>query len=218
MTDDIDHLALADDELDELLARSAPSVSTGSNEVQRELSVLVRATAAAAQVRPAARRTSATRGLAVGAGAVAVLFGGVTAAAATPFAPTWLAWANWTPDKAVVDSPNCAVLGLKVVPAGVGPSDSGVVVARQYLATLDVADVDYTDELDEQRASVVTGDGVAPGTTAADLNTDAELEQRALTKAIAEMVFGEVERQGFDSRNVSIEGRAEGCDRDQQSR
>lgn len=213
MTDDLDQPGLADSQLDKLLARSAPPVSTASPQVRHDVRLLVQAAAVGSQ--PASRRhRRTTRRLALGVGATAMTFVGVTAAAASPSAPGWLAWADWTPDATVADTPGrCAMLGLKVVPDGAGADDPGVVAARQYLAGLDLDDVDYADELVEQRAVVMTeGEGVPTGATAGELYSDAELEYRAYTDAINRMVYAEVERRGLDTSHVSIEGRANGCD------
>ena len=205
-----------DPQLDLLLARSAPPVSTASPQVQQEVRALVRATAAAAApagatVATPGRRQRAGRRLALGAGAVVVAFAGVSAAAASPSAPGWLAWADWTPDATVMNTPGeCALLGLKVVPNGARADDPAVVAAGDYLAGLDLEDVDYSRELVEQRESVVT---LEDGTEVLgeDFHSDAHLEFFAYTAAINRMIYDEVERQGLDEQHVSIEGRGDGC-------
>ncbi len=145
-----------DSDLDALLARSAPAVSTAAPQVQREVGALVRAVTAVSAPSRTSRRRSARR-LAVGAGAVAVALAGVSTAAASPSAPTWLAWADWGPERMVAEPPgSCALWGLKVVPYGAPEDDPAVVAAREYLADLDLIDVDIADELVEHRSSLVS--------------------------------------------------------------
>jgi hypothetical protein len=202
-----------DSDLDALLARSAPAVSTAAPQVQREVGALVRAVTAVSAPSRTSRRRSARR-LAVGAGAVAVALAGVSTAAASPSAPTWLAWADWGPERMVAEPPgSCALWGLKVVPYGAPEDDPAVVAAREYLADLDLIDVDIADELVEHRSSLVSHvDGVPTRTTAGDLFTDAQLEYTAYNAVITKMIFREVERQGLDPGRMSIESRADGCD------
>jgi len=201
-------------ELDRLLGRSAPPVTTTSPQVQQELSTLVRAAASSHpvdQVRP--RRTA--RRLVVGAGVAAVAFAGVSTAAASPSAPAWLAWADWTPDATVVEPPGtCDRLGIKIVPYGATFDDPGVVAASRYLAGLQLDDVDYSQELIEQQQRLITLEDGVTQVRGEDFHSDADLEYFAYTSAIDQMVFDEIARQGLDGSHVSIEGRAEGCAQD----
>ena len=215
MTDRRGHADRGDSQLDLLLARSAPPVSTTSPPVQQEVRALVRATAASAVTPGGAtasgpgRRQRAGRRLALGAGAVAVAFAGVSAAAASPSAPGWLAWADWNPDATVVGGPGeCDLMGIKVVPEGAGVDDPGVVAARQYLAGLELEDVDYAAELVEQERSVVT---LEDGTEVLgeDHHSDEMLRYFAFTSAIDQMVRDEVHRQGLDDQHVALEGRGD---------
>ena len=202
-----------DSELDELLARSAPPVSTPTAQVRRELGALVRATAAGAPAADGRRHRRTGRRLVVGAGAAVVAFAGVTAAAASPSAPAWLAWADWTPDATVAEPPGmCSTLGLKVVPDGATFDDPGVVAASRYLAGLQLDDVDYSEELVEQRQQVVTLEDGVTQVSGEEAHTDAELEHFAYWAAVTQMVYDEVERQGLDASHVSIEGHGDGCD------
>lgn len=199
-----------DREVDELLARSAPPVIT-SPQVHRELSALVRAAATSPSVVQGRDRRTGRR-LAVGAGAAAVVFAGVSVAAASPSAPAWIAWADWTPDATVSEPPGmCDTLGLKVVPDRAGPDDPGVVAATRYLTGLRLDDVDYSEELVEQRQMLVTLEDGVTQVLGEDFRSDAELEYHAFYSAVTEMVFDEVRRQGLDASHVSIEGRADGC-------
>ena len=199
-----------DQQVDELLARSAPPVSTTSPEVQHQVRLLVRATADSTPDQQVRRRRAGRR-VVVGAGAAVVAFAGVSAAAASPSAPAWIAWADWTPDATVVQPPGCDLLGLQVVPDGAGPDDPGVVAASRYLATLYLRDVDYSQELVEQQESVVT---LEDGTQLRgdEFRSADQLEYWAYWSAVTRMVHDEVERQGLDAGHVSIEGRADGCE------
>ena len=86
--------------------------------------------------------------------------------------------------------------------------------ARDYLAGLDLEDVDYAEELVEQRESVVT---LQDGTEVLgrDFYSDERLEHFAYTSAVNQMVYDEVERQGLSDQHVSIEGRGDGCSLDE---
>ena len=200
-----------DHEIDQLLARSAPPVSTSSPQVQRELSALVRSTATSASIVPSRHRRPGRR-LVVGASAAAVAFAGVSTAAASPSAPAWIAWADWGSDSTVIDPPGmCSTLGLRVVPDGAGPDDPGVLAAARYLARLEPDDVDYSEELVEQRQSIVTLEDGVTQVRGEEFRSDAELEYWAYYSAVTQMVYDEVEQQGLDASHVSIEGRSDGC-------
>ena len=140
-------------------------------------------------------------------------FAGVSVAAASPSAPAWLAWADFTPDATVADTPGeCALLAIMVVPDGASADDPGVVAAREYLADLDLKDVDYTDELAAERNNpVVNPDGTPTGLTRSDVQSDSQLEFFAYHSAIIQMVTDEVERQGIDTSHLSFESAADGC-------
>lgn len=194
-------MTLDDRSLDELLARSAPAVPTTEN-VDREIADLVHSTA-----RPAPRRL--VRRLATG-GAVAVLaMAGVGAAAASPWAPDWLTW-----DRVIAETPGqCALLSQRVVPApGHTTDDPAVLAGREYLATVDLDDLDYSRQLEAQRTMTVTSGelGTYLG-RGEDVYTAEHLEYQAWTQAISEAVFAEVARQGFDATSIAIHGQSTGC-------
>lgn len=197
-------------DLDALLNRSAPPISAGSPEVRDELSHLVLASRAGAGATRTAGRWSARR-VAIGSGAAALALVGVTAAAASPLVPEWMG--DFVPDVLVSDGAgSCELQGLAAMPEGTTADDPAVIVARDYLTGLDMADVDYSDELAEQRDTPVSGeDGSASGETAEDVYSEQALRSGAFVSAVSQMVWDEVERQGLDSQLVSIESRGTGC-------
>lgn len=206
----------ADDveDLDVLLARSAPVTTAATAPVREQVHQLVETSAAGSHPAAGASRWGRGRRVAAGAGVAALALTGVTAAAAaSPGAPEWLAWADWRADRSIADGPgHCALHEMRVVPEGTTPEDPAVVAARDYLVGLDLADVDYTDELAEAKAMTVNGVGVEPGgQTGEDFFTAEYLEYSAYSNAIAAMVSAEVERRGLDSQVIAIEGRGTGC-------
>lgn len=209
--DEDDTTLSADKDLDSLLNCSAPQVSTGSPAVRAEVHRMVRASAAEPRQAQYGGHGRSRRRVAVGAGAAAFALMGVTAAAASPVAPAWMT--DWIPDATVTNGvAGCGARGLRVMPEGTSKDDPAVVAAREYLAGLDVDDVDFSDELAAERATPMTGeDGTPTGKTAGDLYTEEELEAGAYVSAVSQMVWDEVHRQGFESEHVSIESRGEEC-------
>lgn len=204
------------EDLDDLLARSAPVTTAMTTLVHEQVHQLVKASAGERPTAAVARggRWARGRRVATGAGVAALALTGVTAAAAaSPGAPEWLSWVQWPADTSITDGPgHCALHEMRVMPEGTAVDDPAVVAARAYLVELDLDDVDYADELAEQKAMTVTGVGVEPGgQTGEDFFSGEELEYNAYTNAISAMVWAEVERQGLDSEVVSIEGRGTGC-------
>lgn len=198
------------EDLDALLDRSAPPVSVGSSAVRDELYHVVLASRAGVAAPRAASRWSARR-VAIGSGAAAFALAGVTAAAASPMAPEWMG--GFVPDVLVSDGVgSCELQGLAAMPQGTTSDDPAVIVARDYLIGLDLGDVDYSDELAEQRGTPVSGeDGSATGETADDVYSEQALRSAAFFSAVAQMVGDEVERQGLDRQLVSLESRGTGC-------
>ncbi|WP_432534893.1 hypothetical protein [Kineococcus arenarius] len=179
--------------------------------MSREVDDLVRACAPTTRVRRGGRRGDRlARRLAIGGTAAVVALAGVGAAAASPWAPDWLAW-----DRVIGRTPGqCALLSVKVVPdrGAQGLDDPAVVAGRKHLATMDLDDLDYSRQLQEQRSMDVT-DGVTGEYlgTGEELYTEEWIEFNAWSQAISAAVFDEVRRQGYDASKISIEGQSTGC-------
>ncbi|WP_432576716.1 hypothetical protein [Kineococcus esterisolvens] len=103
---------------------------------------------------------------------------------------------------------------MKVVPyhGAKGVDDPAVLAGREYLATMDLDDLDYSRQLQDQRSMDVT-DGVTGEYlgTGEELYTEDWIEFNAWSQAISAAVFDEVRRQGYDVSKVSIEGQSTGC-------
>ncbi|MGY1843504.1 hypothetical protein [Modestobacter sp. SYSU DS0875] len=193
------------DPLDDLLQGSAPPATRRSATLEQQLQALARSTAAPQHH----RRPRRARRVAVGASAAVLLGAGVSAAAAAPAAPSWLPWAD-APDAAVVvespDGQTCDTR-IKVHPdpsvAG-GDAEPAALAAREYLADLDLAQLDTSAARQSMAEAHVSPQGI----DAPEVITAEQLEALALAQTVGDLVREELTRQGLPPAAVHLEGEA----------
>lgn len=182
------------DRLDQLLASAAPEITMDDPALDTELQQLVAATAVVV-LRPRRRQ----RRIAAGVAAGLLVAGGASAAAAAPLITEFLGAPEVLTVVREVDGQVCtSTFALLPFTPAIGFDDPGVVMAREYLLSLDADSLD----LDEARQEMSRSSGLGW--------TEGQLDSIALSNTISRMVFAELERQGHPG-TVSIRS-GHGCE------
>ena len=200
---------MTNNELDTLLDGSHPRAPPHGRGIEHELALLAKAHANRKGTRAGASigQWIPRHRNAVFAALALAVFGGASAAAAAPAITSWYeGWmADLTTDHAYPAADKSfnesCTIDWKVLPSNdeTAAADPAVLAARDYLLTLDLSTVTTNPiYLEGMRNPEGTDDTFVPA-------SDGSLEAAAFTHTVADVVFAEVTRQGFDYQRVSVE-------------
>lgn len=151
------------------------------------------------------RRKTRTRRVWLGSAAAFLIFGGGTAAlAGNDLVTPW----GWTADSAYIHestSGTTCYMGILIKHEGVSENSDVVKAAKDIIGGLDPASMDTTEMekfLSQEYANADNGPHVA---------TRDELKQQAVFRQVADTVWANLEKQGFDAQKIGVYSTSESC-------